>query len=585
MLLLSLHGVYYPSKQSTVIIGSYALKQHGYNVEPRDIDIVTSLEFAQELAWKCDKKKGNILFFGDTAVDVSLFTESTTKMLLCELCEIRPSWTHRQVDKIPIKIGDTTIECYLPPIELLYALIRGHLHRIPKISGNQSSNIAIWEKHMKHYQLNRKRYGYAKLDKMMSVSYEMEQIYKTEFDRITLELGDAPSMQKSEDEFFKDNVVRHMPHDELHKNVALFNRGTEEPLFRKFQSDPDSVEMDKDLFMNGTKQEQIETIKEELMVLLLERKILPAVIEHGSDINLKEVKFNEVVCHFMTNLCGNGHSWLRQYCLDHYQLVIDLNTYPQDKLCRFAQTFKTMGKVLDNNAHRRIATMDDFLEYHQRIMENEDNENSTIFESILAELKLPPVREINVEELEQGNTTVFLGYSIDFHGKYDSDSIVHYAVTSLAYDEVNIPKTIIDKFFTQNDILLIESYNGVVYNPKMGIGVVYNPKMGIGLHIGDDSDFIFIIESKRNVTFGIHKFEVENGEYDNTKVEFTEDTRVESFYRSTCDGGYDKDVDVTYLNRYGSCFDELSKFVESLARIATELYVDESVDDHRYDYY
>ena len=53
--------------------------------------------------------------------------------------------------------------------------------------------------------------------------------------------------------------------------------------------------MDQDLFMNGSKQEQIGTIKEELMVLLLERKILPAVVEHGSEGNFEEYKFNEIV--------------------------------------------------------------------------------------------------------------------------------------------------------------------------------------------------------------------------------------------------------------------------------------------------
>ena len=77
-------------------------------------------------------------------------------------------------------------------------------------------------------------------------------------------------------------------------------------------------------------------------VLYLERKALPAVVEFGEQ--LKQLwEFDQIVCHFITNLCGNGQSWLRWWCLNHYKLLSDQTAYPESQLKQFVNLFRKDG--------------------------------------------------------------------------------------------------------------------------------------------------------------------------------------------------------------------------------------------------
>lgn len=110
------------------------------------------------------------------------------------------------------------------------------------------------------------------------------QIFGSEFDDVNRKLGDAVGLaDKPEEAFFKDNVKRYVDHDELHARVARMNRGkVAMPLFRRFQLGDGNVEMDQALFMQATPQDRLDTLKEEIMVLFLERKAIPAAVEHGA---------------------------------------------------------------------------------------------------------------------------------------------------------------------------------------------------------------------------------------------------------------------------------------------------------------
>jgi len=90
------------------------------------------------------------------------------------------------------------------------------------------------------------------------------------------------------------------------------------------------IEMSKELFFRANLDERINTLREEIMVLYLERVLIPEAVM-GNDENdamTNTIKLNEIIAHFITNLCGNGHYWLRRYCLDHYKLIGNSATYP-----------------------------------------------------------------------------------------------------------------------------------------------------------------------------------------------------------------------------------------------------------------
>lgn len=338
-----------------VLFGSKALELRGYLDwgVARDIDLLCYLSQGQKLAWNADRKLEKGIFVFDvfskdektskkskTTPPVSrrsvkrlrtervpLDLESSNESLslsdlpydsshwenvvdihIVEECDdglkelFKRCFSHQHLcvggpdaNKVivrKLKLSETfSIDVFVPPVTWLYALYFGHLHRIPHTFKKQASNIQLWKKYVSRFLLIREKFGYEKLDALMSdYSPEnvegdiMRNIYTLEFNHVTNKLGDAPSLDgKSEDTFFQDNVKRYLDHDELHKRVAKMTRGNDAlPLFTKFIVDPNkSVMMDEKLFLSAPMNERLQTILEEIIVLYLERKALPAVVEHG----------------------------------------------------------------------------------------------------------------------------------------------------------------------------------------------------------------------------------------------------------------------------------------------------------------
>ena len=631
--------------QRPVLIGSYALEKHGFtkkelgNDKDTDIDIICKLNHAQQLLWYADKKITPRLFgFSVNSstsnkdsqlkiIDISLYDDcSDGKMKLYNKCN------EQIVNHIPINLNNQLNEydVLLPPIEWLYALIRGHIHRIPKVTHSQEKNILIWEKYMKKYHAIRSKLGYKTLDDLLQNETDTPyQIFKDEFDYVTRTIGDAPSLEdKPEETFFNDNVIRHIPHDELHLQVSMMNRGVgAKPLYLRFQSNPDSVEMDKSLFMAATKDEQINTIKEEIMVLYLERKALPSAVESDEMLDLFDFKssthsdektrstrdFLDIICHFITNLCGSGHSWLRQYCIDHWLLLIDINSYPIEKMCNFVNSFNQAGRLSDElrgEPPTRMSSLQDFVDYHQKVLQLEGNSNEKI-EKVLSnhiDIKDKQKRQLFMFEIKKDtkkskndwgygyyenskmkpfvsgtNGDIWKSYNeyVSFlDGKsYDNHNYDFSSTITLLPSQTKTIVNLWNEFFNIKNNFLVWIDDGTI---------IYNPSKNIAICMDTDRNqidlYIIEISHSSGITFGVHKMTLDGNHtfippsdalYDTSHINFDIDYKTSSVYESTCNGGYDRDIELQYLNKYGHTFDELTDGFEVLSRILLEFYQDE----------
>jgi hypothetical protein len=650
-----------------VLIGSYALEKHGFNKmelgneSDTDIDIVCKLSTAQQFLWFADKKITPRLFGYSlsgknkqkdklfTILDISLYDEcSSGKKLLYDKCNELIS------NSVEINLNKYSPQVLLPPIEWIYALLRGHIHRIPQVTLSQEKNILIWEKYMTKYHAIRSKFGYRKLDDLFqNVNDIPYQIFKSEFDYVTQTIGDAPSLEdKPEETFFNDKVKRYIPHDDLHLQIAMINRGNDaKPLYPQFQVIPDSVEMDKNLFMAATKDDQINTLKEEIMVLYLERKALPNAVEHDRMLDEFDFKndeslsddsddeesykqtsckrdFNDIICHFITNLCGSGHSWLRQYCIDHWTLLTNINSYPIEKLCQFVNSFNHAGRIsgLHDDPPNRISNLQEFIDYHQKVIELEVSDGRKVERLLTGNIKGKNRKQIfsfalEQEERKEDSWSYYGGGRAKIRANVyssSSDTWEHYDKSMrnikvvmtdqtieekeeeeeeenedefydirLLPDQLKTISEVWNKYFTMEKNILFFLSDGIIYNPAKNIAISINPTTIIIYIIEISSDSSYI-------TFGVHLIEIYNlkdndhvfippadAVYDTCNTNFSIDERTSSIYESTCNGGYDRNIELEYLNKYGRTFDELSEPLETLARIVLDFYKDEDEEDHR----
>lgn len=643
-----------------ILIGSMALKMHGIEVDKvNDIDLIVSEKSAAKLAWLADStkkdKSGNsaLLFFNNandtkTVLDVTLYTANPVYTLLWDMFN-EYDVMDSNITQIELN-SENNLEVRLAhPIEL-YAILKGHIHRIPKYSSSQSNNIKIWEKWMERYELLRKHNPLI-LDQLKS-NKSYNKLYETQFNYINQKIGDAPSMDKAEEEFFEDNVKRYIPHDQLHQEVAQINRDTSDLLFRKFQLDETSVEMNEDLFLKAPRHEQLNTIREEVMVLYLERKLLPKIVEHNYCLGAftsEDIRdFKDVVCHFITNLCGNGHAWLREWCLDHYYFFSDLYTYPIFKLGKFARSFIINGRVsgilqFKEEDDFRIKSFCDFNKYVEKVNKNNDTILS-IGSSLYSKLITSDENNIdnniilyNTDNPEYSGSdkpgdVIIEGKSFHTFNTYNEqlesnnvsicvniDELVNDLVCE---EEQSIVKQFLIKYFVNkesdeyiNDILILDGSQNDYYhyvdnesltnNYSNSNIILYNVNCGLGIYLelGHNKEsktivsygWIFFIEANttksrytvEQVTFGVHQysfteFYANQGEsYTNKDESYNLDKRNSSYYISTCNGGYDKPVDLAYINHYGSIYYELEKLTELLARTEFDMYQDENEDQYR----
>jgi len=365
-----------------ILIGSQATLHHGikFDKPPNDWDIVVNPQ--QKTKFNEMNKK---TYYSEERM---IFVEINSKIEKVDLIE--KDYLHQLCNDFADDLGCTIInhktfgELLIPPLEILYAIKKGHIHRIINHHVTNINNVKDWRdqvymysrmrKRLSYNRDNDKKLGYTLLDRIIYdvdgciknmkkdkdeslVDYYTRFVFLKTFEATNKLHGDAVSMDKTEAEFFKDGVPRLIEHDELHRLVANMCRDTDTLLFRKYIIG-DGVEMDRSLFITDDKNIQMQTIREEIIVLYIERKLIPHMIM-CSDRNIpyKQIiqkhlfeKMLTIIGHFMTNLCGNGHSWLRIWCIDHLSLFLDLRQYNHIKIEDIA---KSITNVKFNTNHNK----------------------------------------------------------------------------------------------------------------------------------------------------------------------------------------------------------------------------------------
>lgn len=137
-----------------------------------------------------------------------------------------------------------------------------------------------------------------------------------------------PSLMMSNDQFLNhDYVTKKYDHDWLHEQVAFYDK----PLYLrlKYANKMELAWCERELFEDLTHEEKLECVLEEVMVIALERFLIPG-IEHGSKIAFQ--KSLKKVC---TTLCSG---WFRDFAIDNWDQLRTM--CDKDKLDRLKQTLK-----------------------------------------------------------------------------------------------------------------------------------------------------------------------------------------------------------------------------------------------------
>ncbi len=361
-----------------VLIGSCALYQRKLLSTYKDIDLIVSDSIAKELTYSSKQKRDWLLYFENITcpIDLHLTTKSETNEIIFKECNQAYSDENMiMFDATEIKkkfkcelIDLGFCKALLPPLEILYVVLKSHIHRIINSTPHQNQNDGLWYQYVIKYRTIRDYIGYEKLDNVLYQGYLLDWkpitddgsledlmriIYQKRFVEINKTIGDTTvSMNKSEKEFFNDNVERFVDHDKLHEMVGMELRNDPQPIFVKYQTDKNSVNLNLEIFLQSSHIERINMLREEIIVLLLERKLIPELMMQKSELNAVVVDEQEkskelfsVVANFITNLCGQHDYWLRRYCLDHVHLLIDKKFYDFDKIVKIAYEALGIKKI------------------------------------------------------------------------------------------------------------------------------------------------------------------------------------------------------------------------------------------------
>lgn len=641
-----------------ILIGSGALLYHGYPEKPNDYDLIVDKTIASQLALQCEKKIDNMYWFGNHKIDMIIVNDNNnTDVKLFELCNQSYDNGTIFVDKITIC---DSIQVLVPPLEFLYAIKKSHIHRILSLTGVQENDIQIWKKHMNMYNWMRQKLDYTRMDWMIygdkeryaeplsvNETYEQESVesldntiytkleprlayltrklFLERFRETNERIGDTEiTLQEGEEEFFDDNVERFIGHDELHAKVSSACRDVSdtriEPLFKKYQKNSENVGMDKELYLKAPINDQHQIIREEIMVLFLERKWIPELINCHKKPSIpylgynKERKFeelDEIIAHFITNLCGQGHYWLRRFCLDHYEIYSHLESYDLEMLEQLAlqivdlgtnNILETLGQILT-----KIDTYDGsnapyFKDLYNKIEVCSSNKEMGHYILSKTCIKESIDYSLNVNRIIMENLSMYDDEYREY--KYKSSTVTLREITNNIVDtklgkcrfefkNCILNQQIVDlfnKFDEDNTLLYCYNEHVIFYDIYNNIGLTFDmineewKLFTIKMHMD-------IKKSKKNKSFQISG-SIINLQNSELKEEFcnnyTKRCKIYYYYSSedSCEweNKYVKDR-VRYLSSYGNMPKYLGNFFEYISKLNLNIELNDDNDDEYYDDY
>jgi hypothetical protein len=280
-----------------IIIGSTALADHcrflGIEFRrPQDLDIMCTTEEMIDFCWRHDIHRdcehvsnGHYIVYNPPNLPF--------RAIEFQIAEESPATAAYIAGR---KESNSAIEVYGEPIalasiDMLYSLKRSHRFL-----------ARHWEKHIRDYHL---------LKDLVGGVDSMPEITKLKAEE-TKHTKRPPSLNKSKDEFFKDDVSNHtFEHDEIHHVMAH----REWPMFTYIaDSSSGTVKSSKEKFFELTYEQQIQCVLEEAYVIALERGILPMLYE-GKKLADAKSAFQWSMMRIGTTLTSG---YFREFAVEHY---------------------------------------------------------------------------------------------------------------------------------------------------------------------------------------------------------------------------------------------------------------------------
>lgn len=122
----------------------------------------------------------------------------------------------------------------------------------------------------------------------------------------------GPNLNQMKDDFFDDAVTKKYDHDYLHELVA-FN---DVPMYTKMLRGDGTVWCNKDVWDTFSHLEKLQTVAEEVMVIAIERFMIPKEWDFNS-----RIAYNRALKKVCTTLCKG---WFRDFAIDNYPLLLGM---------------------------------------------------------------------------------------------------------------------------------------------------------------------------------------------------------------------------------------------------------------------
>lgn len=128
----------------------------------------------------------------------------------------------------------------------------------------------------------------------------------------------APSLNKTNEDFFNDKVTKYYIHDDIHKVVAHYDI----PLYEKMKRDYSLAKCEKDMWDQFSHDDKIKCVREEVFTIALERFVVPKLEnnEPYAPMKITTAWSLEKVC---TTLCSG---WFRDFAIDNFFEILNHNT-------------------------------------------------------------------------------------------------------------------------------------------------------------------------------------------------------------------------------------------------------------------
>lgn len=301
-------------------------------------------------------------------------------------------------------------------------------------------------------------------------------------------------------------------------------------------------------------------------------------------------ELEDTICHFITNLCGNGQSWLRIWCLKHYHLLSKLESYPVKQMRAFTNMFRKDGPcVVDESDEfldelpKKLETFDELMKYREKVLDETDaNKLNDMLLDICKECNDTLTKEEHsfVWNNDSDAQTIYC-YDLEIvDNEFIMGSSERILCETQFWKNHRIFKPFFDQFFGVGRDVTQEV---VLTN---GEDVYYNVKQGIAFSYDDEEFIVFFIELKA-ATFSVCRLsfplkddkDIVSRTCEMNLVEYNEAMEMVSYYVSTCDGGYEKEREHIYLGSFGKAPEQLSDMFETLGRLLTGITNDDDDSD------